>query len=237
MKNSYSETYRITTNMLDRYEYLKPSAILDLCQNIAGNHATEMGIGFGPFYLKGWYWVVVRTKVEIVKNIKKPEVLLLKTYPLKPRFVEYPRDIEIYNENEIIIKVRTIWMIYNFKTKSIADTSSLEDFGSDFPGVFLNRVRRIPLVDKIKLKFIKKVVVLNSMIDHNGHMNNTRYLDLYLDIFGSDEKNSMKGFQVEYLKQCFLNDTIELYVYEENNSKYLYGYIKEELMFYLKADY
>jgi hypothetical protein len=45
----YEKSYDITTNMLDSDDYLKESAILDLCQDIASRHSVILGIGLRGF--------------------------------------------------------------------------------------------------------------------------------------------------------------------------------------------
>ena len=71
------------------------------------------------------------------------------------------------------------------------------------------------------------------MLDHNGHLNNTRYLDFYLDVFKPEK--SPKILQVEYTKQSFLGDKLKLFEYENEDKKYLYGYKDDELRFYLEC--
>lgn len=79
--NTFEEFFRITTNMVDENDYLKLSSILDIAQNIAGDHATELKIGFNEFIKKDLIWVLIRNKVEIVKNIHDPKIIKAVTYP------------------------------------------------------------------------------------------------------------------------------------------------------------
>ena len=58
------------------------------------------------------------------------------------------------------------------------------------------------------------------MIDHNKHMNNTHYFDFFLDIFG-DEK-IVESAQIEYIKQVYLGDNIDLYKHNDENYDEIY---------------
>lgn len=235
--NSYEKTYTITTNMNDKNDRLKPSSILDICQIIAGEHAETFNAGFLDFVNKGYYWVIVRNYVECVKDIKDMREVKVVTYPEKPRFVEMPRDTEIYYKDELVYKIRTIWMIFDFKNNSVADPIIVTDIDTSHEPLFNTRFRRLVPIVKEKLTLERKQEVTFSYLDHNGHMNNTRYLDLYLDVFKDNQNKPFKNLQVEYSKQCYEGEMLELYSYKEEDGNYLFGYCNDELRFYMKVTY
>ena len=49
----------IHTRDLDKYDIIKPSAILEFFQDIAGIHADELGIGYETCKQKNLAWVVL----------------------------------------------------------------------------------------------------------------------------------------------------------------------------------
>ena len=230
MKNlEYKETFRITTNMLDCNDSLKLSEILDIAQNIAGDHAEHLGIGFTPFINKGWIWVVVRNRVEIVKDIKSIKEIEAETYAINPRFIEFPREIILRSNGEEFAKIEQVWMILNINTKQLVGPKELEEFHSSKPPLFASRTKKLPLIPKEQLKFNSKFVVPYSMIDHNKHLNNTRYLDLYLNLYKND---NFVSFQAEYINQAFLDDELSLYTFKNDKQNYFYVYKDDTLIFY-----
>ena len=74
--------------------------------------------------------------------------------------------------------------------------------------------------------------VTYSMLDHNGHMNNTHYLDWFLDIY---KTQNIKTVQVEYVRQSFLGNKLWLYGSKHGNLISLYGYHQDELRFYMQV--
>ncbi|HMM01143.1 MAG TPA: thioesterase [Bacilli bacterium] len=62
MKLFYSTSYKLTTNFFDAYDRLTAEGILDLCQDIAGRHATMLGLGFAPLNERHLHWVVLRNR-------------------------------------------------------------------------------------------------------------------------------------------------------------------------------
>lgn len=233
MQKTYRKTYQITTNMLDCHDCLKMSTLLDVAQEVAGDHADELGCGFETMIKQDLIWVIVRNYVEIIKkpiNFKEIEVV---TYPLKPRFVEFNRETEFYHNGELFAVSRSTWMVINIKDFSVKAPDFFKDFDDDL-GYFKRRIRKLPVVDKSQLQKVKEAEVLYSMLDHNGHMNNTKYVDFYLDIFRPEF--SVKTLQIEYIKQSFLDDKLSLYIRENEGKRYLSGYKDDELKFYMECE-
>lgn len=233
MQKTYRKTYQITTNMLDCHDCLKMSTLLDVAQEVAGDHAEELGCGFETMIKQDLIWVIVRNYVEIIKkpiNFKEIEVV---TYPLKPRFVEFNRETEFYHDGELFAVSRSTWMVINIKDFSVKAPDFFKGFDDDL-GYFKRRIRKLPVVDKSQLQKVKEAEVLYSMLDHNGHMNNTKYVDFYLDIFRP--KFSVKTLQIEYIKQSFLDDKLSLYIKENEGKRYLSGYKDDELKFYMECE-
>lgn len=233
MQKTYRKTYQITTNMLDCHDCLKMSTLLDVAQEVAGDHAEELGCGFETMIKQDLIWVIVRNYVEIIKkpiNFKEIEVV---TYPLKPRFVEFNRETEFYHDGKLFAVSRSTWMVINIKDFSVKAPDFFKGFDDDL-GYFKRRIRKLPVVDKSQLQKVKEVDVLYSMLDHNGHMNNTKYVDFYLDIFRPEF--SVKTLQIEYIKQSFLDDKLSLYIKENEGKRYLSGYKDDELKFYMECE-
>lgn len=233
MQKTYRKTYQITTNMLDCHDCLKMSTLLDVAQEVAGDHADELGCGFETMIKQDLMWVIVRNYIEIIKkpiNFKEIEVV---TYPLKPRFVEFNRETEFYHNGELFAVSRSTWMVINIKDFSVKAPDFFKDFDDDL-GYFKRRIRKLPVVDKSRLQKVKEAEVLYSMLDHNGHMNNTKYVDFYLDIFRPEF--SVKTLQIEYIKQSFLDDKLSLYIKENEGKRYLSGYKDDELKFYMECE-
>lgn len=227
--------FTITTNFNDCYDNLKMSSILDLSQEIAAEHADILGCGFDAFIKDNLIWVIVRNKYEILGSLKDLKKVRIKTYPLKNKLVEYPRDYEFYNSNdELIIKGRSIWMIYDLNKKSVISTD-LKIYEEGNLGVFKERIKRLPKPSPDEDYFVKNFMVTQSLLDHNMHLNNSRSLDLFIDIFNPKKEDEIVSFQVEYVNQCFLNDLLSIYKFRDGNKCYIYAFKDEELKIYYEV--
>ena len=234
MNEKYKRTFTLTNNLFDTTDMLKLSSVLDLSQEISGNHADVLGCGFNEFIAKKYIWVITRNYIEFLKPIQYMKSITLETYPTKQRFVEYPREVKFYDEKgELLCVSKSIWMVLNLNDFAV-ETPALFD-GLDLDSIepyFEGRVRKLPIESREKLNFLKEVEVTYSMLDHNGHMNNTHYLDWFLDIY---KTQNIQTVQVEYVKQSFLGDKLWLYGLKNGNLISLYGYRQDELRFYMQV--
>ena len=62
-------------------------------------------------------------------------------------------------------------------------------------------------------------------IDWNGHLNNVRYMDIIYNAVPIDilKDNLITELQIDYLKECKLNDSIDIYYHKEDESIYIKG--------------
>ena len=218
------EKYIITTNDLDSYDFLKPSSILNYSQNVASKSASNLKFGFNDLIKKDLIWVVVRSYFNEIS---------VETYPLRNHLIEYPRNYIFYNEkNEKIIEGTSIWMIYSLKEKKVIIDKDMI-FDDSLKPLFNERIKKLPIIKANEDNYVKDVIITQSMIDHNKHLNNSHALDFYLDVFRPSKDDIIESFQIEYVKQVYLDELISLYKIKNEKENYLYAYRKNELVFYL----
>lgn len=233
-ENRFKKTFEITNSMFDKNDYLKFSKILDLTQRVSELHANDFGIGFNDMLQRNLIWVVVRNEISLLKKVKDPVSVDVETFILKQRLFEYPRETHIIHNGEIIAIVRTIWMIIDKNDFSLKADKVYGDTPVYEHPLIEGRILRVEQIEKEKLIKADTIKVKYSQIDHNGHLNNTYYLDFFLDVF--KRNNEFKKVTVEYIKQAFLDELIDLYSYEDDKNCYLYGYKENEKIFMIKGE-
>ena len=62
--------YRLLWMYFDRYGRMQPAAMLEIFQDLAISHAEELGIGRSAMLEKNVVWVVIRTKLEVLREPK-----------------------------------------------------------------------------------------------------------------------------------------------------------------------
>ena len=97
-ERQWEKDFFLRSSDFDCQERLKPSAVLDLFQDVAGEHADRLGIGFQNMLKRELMWVVARVKFELALEARPYQKVRVRTWPLPPRRAGFLRNYAIYNE-------------------------------------------------------------------------------------------------------------------------------------------
>ena len=84
MRTLWEKEYVLRASDFDKFGQIKPSAVLDLFQDAAGQHAEEIGVGFKAMLERSYLWVLTRIKFKILSCPKSYQKVIVKTWPLAP---------------------------------------------------------------------------------------------------------------------------------------------------------
>lgn len=209
----YQEKVFINSNDVDNHCELKISTIFKYLQQVATNHAEELGVGMEATTNHGMLWVITRMQVNIYKMPKLLETLTIKTHPGEAMIFIFPRFFEIYNEQgELVISASSTWALLDSSTHKIKMKPFSEDYSftgekwdSDLPIPEKVAIEDVYLVDDRKVRF--------SDIDLNGHLNNTKYIEYIIDTHDMNfyNKYRIKSILVNYEKEIRYNEEVRLY--------------------------
>ncbi|MCI5582376.1 MAG: thioesterase [Anaeroplasma sp.] len=228
----------IQSNQCDFKDYLKPSSVLGLFQDIAGIHASELNYGFDDLYNLGYYWVVMYIQFEVVSRIPKfNDTLHIETWPKRRGRLEFEREYEIYdaNTNDLLIKGISNWVVIDTKNRLISKAQEV-----NFSGEYVEKTN-YPLKQKRKLnlednheKSYSHTVCLND-IDHNMHMNNSKYLDIIYNMDTVDSYKLWKKIEIAFLHEARIDDMIDISHYIDIDNVHCYkGFINDIACFEVK---
>ncbi len=213
----WKENYKITSYQVDFQEKIKPTHLMQLFQEAAGNHAQHLGAGYSSLAEEKLFWALSRIRVEIENLPKWGDEIRVETWPNSVVGPFFRRDFIFYNQNnEVICKGVSGWLLLSAENMrpQRADrlTFDLPLSGGKFAlEAFperLNGIAETPV-------FSKKI--LYNEIDVNNHVNNTRYLDWVMDCFDYEFylTHHLKSFTLEFLGEMHWGDEVELLSGEE----------------------
>lgn len=216
----WKENYKVNSYQVDFQEKIKPTHLMQLFQEAAGNHAAHLGAGYNALIEDKLFWALSRIRVEIEKLPKWGDEIRIETWPNSVVGPFFRRDFIFYNQHdEVICKGVSGWLLLSSETMRPQRADRLT-FDLPFNGgkfaleAFpdrLNGVAETPV-------FSKKI--LYNEIDVNNHVNNTRYLDWVMDCFDSEyfQTHDLKSFSLEFLGEMHWGDEVELMSGREGSS-------------------
>ncbi len=240
MSGIYEMSLPLRTNDCDCRGNIMPFAVLDIFQTVAGRHAEELGCGFDTLYKKGLLWVLVRVKYRVIKSPKPYDTVKVTTWPLPPSKLTLQREYLISDSqgNPLIIG-SSQWTTLNKETRKLAPACNVynlspEDFclTQNFEGKF----SRVPIFEPDTQGVLAQPGYCD--IDRNGHVNNTKYINLLLNAFPPKENEIIKELQIDYHKELLRDDSVCIFKGAAENAHLFVGQSsKGEKIFLAKTQY
>lgn len=235
MKN-YLETYStVTSSQVDHLNNLRFDSILNIFQNLATAHATEIGMGFLDLKKhSNAFWVLTKIKFNVNDKLLQNDEIICRTWPIKPSTIRFLRDYEIKGPNGFVNGISE-WCILDASSGAIRKLSTV-----CYPEN-LNHIKdRADVSDFLRLKidvddsdYVYTYKTLFCDIDCNKHVNNVAYAKMALNTFSLDEFSSynFKGFEIHFISQSYYGNEIKIYKKQVENGVYVEGKIDNNTIF------
>lgn len=230
----YKEKVNLRVNDFDCNDNILVSSILDLFQDVAGKHATKLGVGYNDLLKKNRVWMIVRTKIEIIKQPKQEEVVTIRTWPLPLNKIDANRCYEMVNDKgEVLVKGISKWVNVDIDLRRVVRLDI--DYGM---GQFDNDYNLLDNFEKIKgieeYDQIVKVKPNYLDLDHNGHVNNSKYINFALNNIKELQDREIKCCQIEYIKELQKEQEFDLYYKVDSDEVFVVGKVGPDTHFKLK---
>lgn len=217
MRRLWEKEYYLRGSDFDKNNHIRPSAVLDLFQDAAGQHAVEIGVGFEAMIARSFLWVLTRVNFKILTQPKSYQKVIVKTWPLPPNRLSYRREYCIENENgEKMIVGSSDWAVIDSEKRQLVVAPDLYGFRDGFHTelMFEERIRRVP---NFEISGTPHVVNPGfTELDANNHVNNTRYAAYVLDAIDPSSTEEIAAFQIDYRKEVLQGTQINVYHAKED---------------------
>lgn len=204
----YKETFKIALKDIDKNNYIKNRAILEILENIASYHSDNVKYGAIQVEKTHKTWILLEWKLNVIKRPKYGQTLSVNTWGRDVnKFFTY-RDFEIYNENnELCVIATSKWALVDIYTKKLVRLTDeiMGRYKIEEKSVFSDKN-----LDKIKIpkEFTSSInyTVIRKDIDINSHMHNLYYLDLAYEALPEEEysKRPFDNVRINYKKEIKL---------------------------------
>lgn len=236
VKLEYSETTRLRTSDFDTYDHIKIHSILDLLQDLAGRHAEILGVGYDAMVMKGLFWVLMSTKIKILDNASYLDEITATTWPHPKGRVDFIRDYSLSVGDKKIVIGSSRWVVINRETRRLARASDIDYDGEFVEYSTFDELKKIVVPQETQFSFLGEYKASNNDLDHNGHMNNAKYLEMAYNMSDLEEFGKYKTMQIDFHHEIRLHDTVKVYLSRYNDALYFKGFLGDELSFVIKME-
>lgn len=182
---------RLKTYQCDRYGFLRPIALMNKLQGLAGAHAEMLGVGRETCAAKNVAWVLTHMFVDIPDMPRAEEMLVYSTWPSATGPVRSERDFEI-KDDKGKLKLRAIsqWVLIDLHTRRPVRISDCFPDWNGLPERVWNR-EFDKGTDFIPTKSCVMACRFDD-IDINQHINNAVYAVWATESVGFEYRNGHK---------------------------------------------
>lgn len=237
-KSYYEQTFILKNWQTDIQACWKPSAVLIAMQEAATAHAEQLGGGYDVLGPKNLCWVLMKTRLEMLRYPKCGETIRLVTYPGKTRHAVYPRYFHFETADGAPVgRAATAWGIIRADDRRLAqpeEAGFTTEEGGDGSENLPQAKNFRPIEGSVTVTDYSPVY---SDFDFNGHVNNTRYVDWLCNLLygGAPPKSEIAELAVHYHAELRPESSVRLTLTREPEAATLVGEAEGETAFTVSA--
>ena len=223
MHSVYTIRQRVGASMCDASGRLGLANTFALFQDIASEHAEEIGVGFAAMRARGSFWLTVRTRVHFYRRPYLMQSIETNTWAHAPGATRCDRFYRMTSGEKLLAEGRTEWCVYDIERGAVRP---MAEAGFDPGFVFCeDTVLEAPYArfryDFAEEDCVRTHIVRPSEVDLGRHMNNVAYLRLLTDSFTVEE---LEKLDVEEMEILFCVPSFEAQALDVMRRETEYGY-------------
>ena len=224
----YKSEYTIRDHECDLNYNIRLTALWDIMQDCAYNHAGLLKFNHESMLKNGNFFALIRMSAKIKKYPKAGEKIIVETYPAGVHKLFCVRNYDVFDgSGEKLAEATSLWIIVDIKTSRPLRVNNAYPEQDIFK---INYEGEIPakLNADNEGEEVKRVAAEFCDIDVNNHVNNSRYIN-WLENAIRPHNSPISGLTVNYLSETKLdeqltikkNDNIYTFVDEKGTPRFI----------------
>ena len=218
LSDKTSRDLRVPCYMTDPHARLRPTAFLDLAQNIAVQGADQLK--FGDVELKAFdcAWVLARQHVRFERPVQHKEPVKIMTWHKGPLGLFFLRDyLLLGSDGEVSVRSTSSWVVMNMTERRVVRNDFLSGIVSTDPQSTDHAIEepavKVTVPRGTELERIGAHRVHFSDVDYNQHANNVKYTAWAMDALPEElvYEKTLKELTINFNKEARPGETVELF--------------------------
>lgn len=212
MENGFWEYhFNVRSFDVDRNKNMTITSVCEYLQEVAGDHANNAGFGYRQVIQNDMVWVISTIKIEIDRLPRWEEIVNIKTWVVSNNRFLSRRDFQwVDQDGNSLLKASTQWILFQTKKRRPVLVDQM-----DFP-VIMHPETKATNSETVMLKGITEsdeismYKVRHSDLDMVGHMNNTKYIQLFLNQYNPEYflNKRIKQFDISFKTEAYYDDNL-----------------------------
>ncbi|AER67504.1 acyl-ACP thioesterase [Thermovirga lienii DSM 17291] len=217
----YEHNFRISYSQAGALGRLKLTGAMNLCQDIADDHAERVGVSVADLLKQSKTWVLHRFKMTIQTMPQRGDLVTIKTWYRPEKNLYSLRNFEMLDCNgKKLLSVQTSWVVVDMNRGRPLrlDRVMPEAYDKNKDENLEVSFQELLLPEKVDVK--KTIQVAVTDLDMNFHVNNVHYLRWALDTIPVEilKEYKPKGVEIAFKRPAFYGDSVISEVGIDKNS-------------------
>ena len=193
MSKTLVDHFPIRATHTDFHARLRPGALLEMMQEMAGAHAEKLGIGRQMLLDMNLVWVLTRLEVRMSRWPSFGETLTVETFPMPNRRWFFPRYF-IFRDGEgnQIGCAGSLWVLLDINERRMVRPDPVIALIPDNSDLTAPLGLPATVEECASEAVVAQHTPVYTDLDMNGHVNNTRYLDWCCNALGIDTLRALE---------------------------------------------
>ena len=221
--SAYEKDYRLLSSDVDAGQRLRLSRLFTFLQEASIAHTTLLGMGREKTLDRGLLWIVTLQQVKVERLPVYDEDVKLLSWPGETMHLDFPRYYRMEDrDGHTLLTGSALWALMDRESRRMVFP---EDHGVHIDGAKGEEPLPLPAAPKPAQGGLRETfTVPYSYVDLNGHMNNTRYLDLCEDRMPAELRAlPVREVRAEYSGEAKLGEEVILTAQRQENGFLLSG--------------
>ncbi len=208
--DKFKKTYTIASYECDSTCKLRLRSVFNFFQDLADDHANEMGLGYHECSKRGIGWIGGAYHVEFLNFPKWEDDITLYTWPSGKTAATGIRDFQMLDiDGKPLINATSQWVLVDLqRMRPVSIAKHLGEYDLVEERSFKSEFQNIGTVERVD--FEKCVTVRYDDIDLYQHVNNAVYPTLVYDGLPMEyiKSHRLKELQISFKKPAVITDEI-----------------------------
>lgn len=210
MTSSFETKFTVQYNEADQRGFVRPVALLNYLQSVAGYHAALLGVSVADLVKNGHTWVLSRIHLAMERYPRGGDTIRIKTWLSVRDTLFTVRDFELLDvDGEPIGRATTSWAVLSLATRRLVKLNDVLPIYPLNPERAVNDTfRTLPPLEMTEYEL--RLPVLRGDLDINRHVNNTVYAGWALETIPEEVDSAcyLVSIEISFRAEALYGDTI-----------------------------
>ncbi len=192
---------------VDENGIVRTSALMRYMQSAAQCQLTDNGMSYDELKEKKRAFLLSRIRLEFDEPVRAYAPLVATTFPAESHGYSFLRFYRLSCDGREIGRAAAVWALIDTETHALVPVS---EFHLGLPCLAPLDITTTRFRMPSELRHLGTYAVTYADLDQNGHMNNTRYPDMYANFLPMRGKR-ICSVSVNYKKEAPKGETLDVY--------------------------